>query len=101
MDFVDPATGAPKAAQAIPVTGSTGVFAFANLTDLELMVKVLDARVVNHFFWVFYGALSDLEYTVTVTDTVNRVTKTYHNPAHHRASVADTRAFRARTGLGH
>jgi hypothetical protein len=99
--FVDPATGQSKAAQAYSVTGSTGVFAFANPVDLEVMVKVLDARVVNHYFWVFFGALSDLEYTVTVTDTVNRTQKTYHNPANNRASVADTRAFRARTGLGH
>jgi hypothetical protein len=101
VDFIDPATGQSKAAQAVSVTGSTGVFAFASPSDLEVMVKVLDARAVNHFFWVFFGALSDLEYTVTVTDTVNRIKKTYHNPAHNRASVADTRAFRARTGLGH
>jgi hypothetical protein len=101
VDFVDPATGVSKSAQAVSVTGSTGVFAFASPLDLEVMVKVLDARVVNHYFWVFYGALTDQEYTVTVTDTVNRVKKTYHNPAHNRASVADTRAFRARTGLGH
>jgi hypothetical protein len=101
VDFVDPLTGAPKAAQAVPVTEDTGVFWFTDASNLELMVKVLDARTVNHWFWVFYGALSDQEYTVTVTDTVTGAKKMYHNPAHHLASVADTRAFRARAPGGH
>jgi hypothetical protein len=96
VDFVDPVTGATKPAQAVPVTGDTGVFWFFDASNLELMVKVLDARTVNHFFWVFYGALSDIEYTVTVVDTQTGYKKSYHNPAHHLASVADTRAFRDR-----
>jgi hypothetical protein len=96
VDFVDPATGAPRAAQAVPLTGDTGVFWFTDAANLELMVKVLDARALNHYFWVFYGALSDQEYTLTVTDTVTGTKRTYHNAAHNLASVADTRAFRAR-----
>jgi hypothetical protein len=28
------------------------------------LVKVLDGRAINDRFWVFYGALSDVEYTV-------------------------------------
>ena len=73
VSFIDPDTGASKSAQAVAVTGSTGVFGFNSVEDSEVMVKVLDARAVNHLFWVFFGALSDLEYTVTVTDNVNHV----------------------------
>ncbi len=97
LDFVDPVSGATQPAHAVPVTGNVGVFWFFDPGDLKVMVKVLDARAVNHFFWVFYGALTDLEYTITVTDTVNRTTRIYHNPLHHLASSADTRAFKART----
>lgn len=57
------------------------------------MVKVLDARRVNGKFWVFYGALSNVEYTVTVTDMQTGAVKTYFNPQGQMASVADTSAF--------
>jgi hypothetical protein len=98
VDFADPVTGALTPAQVDPLTGDTGAFWFTDAANLELMVKVLDGRSVNHYFWVFYGALSDQEYTLTVTDTVTGAKKVYHNAAHNLASVADTRAFRARKG---
>ena len=53
----------------------------------------LDARAVNGRFWVFYGALSDVQYTITVTDTVTGAVKSYNNPQGNLASVADTAAF--------
>jgi len=54
---------------------------------------VLDGRPLNDKFWVFYGALSSVEYTLTVTDTQTGVVKTYTNPSGRLASVADTGAF--------
>ena len=39
------------------------------------------------------GALSNIEYTLTVTDTQTGVEKTYTNPLGRLASVADTGAF--------
>jgi hypothetical protein len=38
-------------------------------------------------------ALSDVEYTITVTDMTTGATKTYSNPQGRLASVADTSAF--------
>ena len=60
---------------------------------IEVVLKVLDGRPVNGKFWVFYGALSNVEYTLTVTDTQTGVEKTYFNPLGRLASVADTGAF--------
>jgi hypothetical protein len=57
------------------------------------MIKVLDGRAINGRFWVFYGALSDVDYTLTVTDTQTGQQKTYHNPRGTLASRADTQAF--------
>ena len=57
------------------------------------MIKVLDARSINGRFWVFYGALSDVQYTITVTDTESGAVRTYENPQGRLASVADTSAF--------
>src|SRR5262249_38796821 len=56
-------------------------------------VKVLDARALNDHFWVFYGALSNVEYTLTVTDTVTGIVRRYANPSGLFASVGDTLAF--------
>jgi hypothetical protein len=42
---------------------------------------------------VFYGALSDVAYTITVTDTATGTVRTYDNPAGQLASRADTAAF--------
>ena len=77
----------------IPIVDDTGTFWFFTPTNLELMIKVLDGRGVNGKFWVFFGALSNVEYTVTVTDTATGAVRTYLNPSGTLASVADTSAF--------
>jgi hypothetical protein len=77
----------------VPLSGDTGAFWFFNAANLELVVKVLDGRPVNGHFWLFYGALSNVEYTLTVTDTQTGTMKTYTNPSGRFASVADTLAF--------
>ncbi|HEY0512168.1 MAG TPA: hypothetical protein VGH73_09705 [Thermoanaerobaculia bacterium] len=91
--WTDPRIGVPAQAQAVPLTADTGAFWFLDATNLELMIKVLDGRAVNGHFWVFYGALSDLEYTITVTDTATGSRRTYHNDRHTLASQGDTVAF--------
>jgi hypothetical protein len=48
---------------------------------------------VNGKFWVFYGRLTDVESTITVTDTVTGLSRTYSNPAGSVVSEADTSAF--------
>jgi hypothetical protein len=41
----------------------------------------------------FYGALSNLEYTITVTDTATGAVKTYRNPAGTYCGGLDDHAF--------
>jgi hypothetical protein len=77
----------------VPQAADTGSFWFFAPGNLELTVKVLDGRPVNGHFWVFFGALSNVAYTVTVTDTVTHRIRVYENPSGHLASVADTAAF--------
>jgi hypothetical protein len=48
---------------------------------------------VDGHFWVFYGSLTNVEFTLTVTDTQTGAIKTYFNPQGQLASVADTSAF--------
>lgn len=83
-------TGVGHAKQA---TADTGYFWFFDDTNVELIVKALDGRGVNGRYWVFYGALSNVEYSMTVTDTVTGAVKVYNNPLHAFGSVGDTTAF--------
>jgi hypothetical protein len=73
--------------------GDTGYFWFFDEANVEVVLKVLDGSPVNGHHWVFYGALSSVEYTVTVTDTQTGEVNTYRNPSGRLASVADTGAF--------
>ena len=75
------------------MTSDTGYFWFFQSSNVELVVKVLDARGLNGKFWVFYGALSNVEYTITVTDLETQQFRTYVNPQDTMASVGDTSAF--------
>lgn len=79
--------------KAIPLTTDTGAFWFFADTNYELMVKVVDGRSLNNKFWVFYGALSDVEYTIAVTDFQKNVSRSYFNPSGTMASQADVEAF--------
>jgi hypothetical protein len=79
--------------QADALTGDTGTFWFFDESNVEVVLKVLDGRPLNGKFWVFYGALSSVEYALTITDTETGVVKTYTNPSGRLASVADTEGF--------
>ncbi len=84
-----------KEGEGVPIAFSdeSVLFYFFKKTNVELIVKVLDGRGVNDHFWVFYGALTDLEYWVTVTDTATGKSRTYHNPPGEICGGADTEAF--------
>ncbi len=79
--------------KAVNLTADTGYFWFFDAANVEVVIKVLDGTSLNGKHWVFYGALSSVEYTITVTDTQTGVQKIYKNPSGTLASVADTEAF--------
>ena len=87
--------GTSGTGHAVPLTPDTGYFWFFGSSNVELIIKVLDGTPVNGDFWVFYGALSNVQYTITVTDTKTGRSKSYFNPQDTMASVADTSAFSA------
>jgi hypothetical protein len=85
--------GTSGTGQGVPLTSDAGYFWFFTNNNVELVIKVVDGRPVNGHFWVFVGALSDVEYTITITDTQTGAIKTYQNPQGRLASIADTAAF--------
>ena len=80
-----------------PVPGPTPdstLFTFFGDDNWEILVKVLDGCALNDRFWVFGAAATDVEYTITVTDTVTSSVWTYTNPlGTASAAINDTDAF--------
>ena len=100
VNFIDPNISDPdvdpeSAATVAPSLGTanTGFFWFFNQENIELAVKVLDGRGINGKFWLLYGALSDVEYEITVADTVTGESKTYRNEAGSVCGEVDSGAF--------
>lgn len=77
----------------VPGSDETGLFWFFDEANIELVVKTLDATSFSGFYWNFYGALSNVEYWITVTDTESGDNVTYHNPQGEICGFPDTRAF--------
>jgi virginiamycin B lyase len=79
----------------IPVSQSAGFgyFWFFSPNNVEVAVKIVDGRQVDGHFWVFGASLTDVEFTLTVTDAAAGSTRTYKNPAGKLASFADTNSF--------
>jgi hypothetical protein len=89
VDWRNPDDGTGGQASAVPLSGLTGAFYFGDRNNLELLVKVLDLGRID----VLYGTLSDLEYTITVTDTATGAVKTYQNSAGSFCGGHDETAF--------
>ncbi len=85
--------GSTGAGTPVPYGDTSGFFWFFNPSNVELVLKILDGRPLNGKFWVFYGALSNVEYDIKVTDTVTSTVKTYHNAQGNLCGQADTSAF--------
>jgi ELWxxDGT repeat protein len=91
----DHVNGGEGSGQAVPLPGSdaTGTFWFFDPANTELIVKALDGTSMNGHHWIFYGALSTVEYWIDVVDTATGETRSYHNPPGEQCGRGDTTAF--------
>jgi hypothetical protein len=67
-------------AQTVQLTDDSGYLWFFTASNIEAIVKVLAGCALNEHFWVFAGGLTNVETTITVTDTQTGKMKTYTNP---------------------
>ena len=72
--------GRTGAGQAIPLTADTGYFWFFDASNVEMVIKVLNACGYNSRFWVYAGGLTNVQVNITLTDTMTGTSKTYINP---------------------
>jgi hypothetical protein len=61
---------------------------------VEVTVKLLNGCGFNDRFWVFAAGMTNVDVTITVTDTQTGAVKTYKNPANTTfKTILDTTAF--------
>jgi fibronectin type III domain protein len=87
--------GESGAGTTIPYTDDSGLVWFFSASNLELMIKVLDACVAPfEHYWVFVGGITDVQFLTTVVDTHTGAVRVYLNELGHPANaVTDTSAF--------
>ncbi|HKO55658.1 MAG TPA: matrixin family metalloprotease [Thermoanaerobaculia bacterium] len=73
--------GAQKNATAIKYTENSALYWFSGPDNIELVVKVLDACGFANHYWVYGAAATDLQFTLTVTDSKSGKVKTYTHAA--------------------
>ena len=91
--------GGTGVGNAVPLTRDTGSFWFFDEDNLELMIKVLDATAINDHYWVFYGALSNVGYSISVRDTSTGQVATYFNAKGEFGSAGDIEALDGDLGV--
>lgn len=89
-----PAQGTCGSGHAVSISSDTGYFWFFAASNLELVVKVLNGCGLGGKYWVFAGGLTDVEVTLTVTDTTTQAVRVYRNAAGTAfLPIQDTSAF--------
>jgi hypothetical protein len=80
--------------QAVRLTADTGYFTFFSASNVEAVVKVLNACGLNQKYWVFAGGLTNVNVVLTIRDTKTGTVKTYTNPQSTAYQpIQDTSAF--------
>jgi hypothetical protein len=95
----DPSGPAQGAGGAIQLGDDSGAFWFFDPGNVEVTIKILDGKPVNGHFWVFIASMTNVEFTITVTQCPTNpligapcVEKTYRNPPHTNRNYLDTAA---------
>lgn len=73
----------------------TALFGFSSPQAVEVVVRVQDTRPFAPRFDIYYGGMTDLGYTVTVTDTQTGATRQYVNNAGTVGGGVDRTSFPA------
>jgi hypothetical protein len=87
-------TGGANPATPLYAQGDTGLFYFFPEQNWGLILKILNGCSINNHFWVLASAPTNVQFTATVTDTVEDRVRVYENPQNARFEpVTDTEAF--------
>lgn len=86
--------GASGQATVVRLTDDSGYLWFFNASNVEAVVKILNACGFNSKYWFFAGGLTNVQVVITVTDTATGAQKSYTNPQNTAFKpIQDTAAF--------
>lgn len=87
--------GQSASGSVMPVAANdSGLFWFFSPDNLELLVKVVDGCAANGRYWVFTGPATNVQYVLTVTDTLTGKARVYFQPQGASAQgLSDNEAF--------
>ena len=98
--FFDPKGLEWTAARVRPFSRDTGFFTFFDETNVEVMVKVLDACGFDGHYWVFAGGATDLGIRLTVLDKRTEGSIEYETVGDRPLrAITDLRAFACSGGV--
>ncbi len=93
----DMRTGRGTTGTAMPQNDVFGYFSLPELTgqseNPEIFVKIVDGRAVNGKHWVFWSGLTDLQFSITVTDMNTGTVRSWQKDAGGYCGSSDTEAF--------
>jgi PKD repeat protein len=97
----DPRTGNTGIGKVIGQNDVYGYFSLPTLSgnagNPEIIVKMVDATGIGQNYWVFYGAMTDLEFTLAVKENATGVVKNYVQDPAVPSGQFDTTGFAAAT----
>ena len=71
----------------------TAIFTFGDPLVVELMVRLSDARPFEDKIHLFLGGLSDVEFSIVVTDSQTGIIREYRKPANQLVGAIDRTSF--------
>lgn len=93
----DPRTGNTGVGKVIGQNDVYGYFGLPTLSgnagNPELIVKMVDATGIGQSYWVFYGTMTDLLFTLSVKENATGAVKTYVQDPAHPSGQFDTSGF--------
>jgi len=96
VDALNPHDGHTYPSRAVAISDRFGWFSFPQVTgdpdNPEVTVKLLEAKLDGHY-WIFWSAMTSLEYTMTVRDTVTGQVQVYAKDSPEACGGWDTRSF--------
>ena len=94
VEWIDPSDLSVHSAHMVPILGVNEAYAwFLDGSEVELFFEMFDGRSVNDHFWVFAASLTDLEYTLRITDSATGAQREFHNPSGRLLVFSDVEAF--------
>ena len=77
----------------VGIDGDTGAFWFFAPDNYEMLVRVVNACDFDNHCWVFAAAQTDVEFTLTVTDTATSQVEEFNPLSSSGEPILDTTAF--------